>query len=136
MKKTYEVSYIKTQWFKLLFAATFFVLACVCVFSPAADTSTLDGVHQETETYFNFVTYFFSGLFWAIMSFVDYSDKCREKMNEHISDLEARLEAIEFRTITYLTYLNKIKISGNNYMERRRLRPDSAVSYSEEDYEN
>ena len=128
MKKTYEVSYIKTQWLRLLIAIAFFVVACVYAFSPAADTSTLEGVYQDIKTSFNFFMYFLNSMIWAIMSFIDYHDKCRDKMNERIYDLEKRIEALETRAITDID-----KVSNNNYMVRRRLGPDKDVQYPEEE---
>jgi hypothetical protein len=67
-------------------------------------------------------------MIWAIMAFVDYHDKCREKMNEHISSLEERIEALENHAITDID-----KVSNNNYMVRRRLGPDKDVPYPEEE---
>lgn len=122
------VSYIKTQWFRLLLATVFLVVACVYAFSPAADTSTLEGVYQDTKTSFNFFMYFLTSMIWAIMSFVDYHDKCREKMNEHISSLEERIEALENRAITDID-----KVSDKHYECRRRLGPDKDVPYPEKE---
>lgn len=130
MKKTYKVIYIKTQWFRLLIATTLFIVACVYAFSPAVDTSTLDGVYQSTKTSINIIIYTLSSMSWIITSFVDYHEKCVEKMTEHISDLENRIEALETRAITDIDI---DKGSYNHFIVRRRLGPDKDVPYPKEE---
>jgi hypothetical protein len=123
----YEVSYIKTQWFKLLIALLCLGVAVFYLFSPAADTSTIEGLEQDIKTSFNFFMYFSSFLLWSILSFIDYTDKRADKLKAHISDLEARIEELEEHCITDLDP----DATPGNYTARRRCGPDKYVPYPE-----
>ena len=67
-----KVSYIKTQWFRLLIALFCFVMACIYAFRPAPDTSTVEGLDQMISYSFNFLMYFGNFLIWFYASVFDY----------------------------------------------------------------
>ena len=122
----YEVSYIKTQWFKLLVALLCLGVAVFYLFSPAADTSTIEGLEQDVKTSFNFFMYLSGFILWSVLSFIDYADKRADKLKAYISDLEARVEELEEHCITDLD-----PTTPGNYIARRRRGPDKDVPYPE-----
>lgn len=90
--KTKEVSYLKTQWFKLIISITYFVLACTHLFSPAIDTSTLEGLQAYTDDIGYVVFYMLSSVVVIISSIVDYNSDRIEQLEKRISELERHTE--------------------------------------------
>jgi hypothetical protein len=106
------VSYFKTQWFHFLVGLVCFGVAVYYAFSPAGDTSTLEGVYYDVRMSFNFVMYLSLGLIWFITSFISFHQSCLQKLNE-------RIEALETRAITDIE-----ETSPNHYIVKRKLGPD------------
>lgn len=79
------VSYIKTQWFRLLVAIVCLVLACVYMFKPSPDTTTTEGLNTLITYMLNAGLYFGSFIIWTFISFIDYNQ-------ERIELLEAKAE--------------------------------------------
>lgn len=69
------VSYIKTQWFRLLVAIFCFVMTCIYVFKPSPDTTTIEGLNTLITYMVNASLYFTSFIIWACLSFIDYNSK-------------------------------------------------------------
>lgn len=70
------VSYIKTQWWRLLLALFCFVMACIYALQPAGDPTTLEGLNQDLGNMVSAGVYFASFILWSVISFVDYNTKC------------------------------------------------------------
>ena len=66
------VSYFKTQWFRFLIGLICLGVAIYYAFSPAGDTTTLEGVYHDVRMSFNFVMYLSLSLIWFITSFIDF----------------------------------------------------------------
>lgn len=79
------VSYWKTQWFRFAIGCTFLILTIYCMFQPAADESTLEGVCQNLNTGWQSLCYFISSMIWFIASYVEYN-------NDRIKLLEKKAE--------------------------------------------
>jgi hypothetical protein len=105
------VSYIKTQWFRLLVGFVSLIYALTFAFAPAGP-DTIEGLNLDIGNMASFLIWFINSLVWLIMSIVNYHDKCIDKLNK-------RIEALESRAITDID-----EVSKNNYMVKRRLGPD------------
>ena len=89
-----KVSYIKTQWFRLLVSLFCFVMACIYAFRPAPDTSTIEGLDQMIGDAFNFLMYFSSFLIWVYASVVDYYNDRLEVLEKKADKYDALCEEV------------------------------------------
>ena len=89
------VSYIKTQWWRLLLALICFVVACFYTFRPAGDSATLEGLQQDVGNIVNASINFTSFVIWSFSSFVEYHTLCLQKLNERVEALEKELKEIK-----------------------------------------
>ena len=80
-----KISYIKTQWFRLLLAVVCFGVAIFFALQPAPDTSTLEGANEVTGYMFASVCWAISAFFWFGMSIIDW-------YGERLNLLEAKEE--------------------------------------------
>ena len=111
------VSYIKTQWWKVLISVFCLLVVMHFLAQPAPDESTLEGVKLTLQYMINAVSWLVSGLIWAVMSFVNWHEDC-------IRELDKRLKRVEEHAITDLDP------KGNgNYIARRRCGPDKDVPF-------
>lgn len=98
-----KVSYIKTQWWRLLIALVCLVMCCVYVFKPAPDTSTIEGLDTLITYMFNANLYFLSFIIWMLISFINYND-------DRVKLLEAEKERNDamYELVQELVKANKI----------------------------
>ena len=101
----------KTQWFKLLFALAFFVIAIVILARPA-DMETVEGLADTTADMFSAVCNIITGMFWVCSAVIEHNSDC-------IKALERRVIQLEDRCITDID-----EVGPNDFMVRRRLGPD------------
>ena len=92
MNANKKISYFKTQWFKLVIGIAYFVLACIHLFSPAIDTSTLYGLRAYTEDSIIIVFYFVTSMIWLLLSVFSYHSDRIEQLENRISALETNSE--------------------------------------------
>ena len=118
-----KVSYIKTQWFRLLVSLACFTYALVIIFTSenAVMTDSLENMYIGIKETVSCLSWIMNGLLWLVMSFIEYN-------SDRIEQLEKRIERLEQRSITDID-----KISDNNFMVRRRLGPDKDIPMPEED---
>ena len=69
------VSYIKTQWWRLVIALFCFVMACIYALQPAGDPTTLEGLNQDLGNMVSAGVHFAGFILWSIISFIDYNTK-------------------------------------------------------------
>ena len=109
-----EVSYFKTQWFRLLVALFCFVMACIYAFRPAPDTSTIEGLDQMISDAFNFLMYFSSFLVWVYASVIDYFNDRLEVLEKKADKYDALCEEV-----SALYEANKIDREYMHRLEQR-----------------
>jgi hypothetical protein len=114
------VSYIKTQWWRLVIALLCLVPCIVVACTSTATSDSVEGLTELISDLFSFYSWFFASNIWLIMSIVDHNSDCIKKLNK-------RIEALEARAIT------DIDETPDHYICRRRLGPDKDVPYPEED---
>ena len=88
-----EVSYIKTQWWRLLIALFCFVCFCVYAFQPAGP-DTLEGLTQDINNMFSAGLFFCSFLIWSFISFIDYNQDRIELLEKKAEKYDAFCENI------------------------------------------
>ena len=89
-----KISYIKTQWFRLLIAVLCFVIACIYSFRPAPDTSTIEGLDQMISYAFTFMMYFSNFLVWFYASVIDYFKDRLEVLEKKADKYDALCEEV------------------------------------------
>ncbi len=94
------VSYFKTQWWRLLVALGCLVVAAVFAFSPAPDTSTIEGTNAAMGIMLAAQSWFLGFVVWSIASLVHYQadriellEKKAEKYDALVEEVHALYEA-------------------------------------------
>lgn len=82
------VSYIKTQWWRLLIALFCLVMAGIYALQPAGDPTTLEGLNQDLGNMVSAGIHFAGFSLWSVISFIDYNTKCIQSLEERIKKLE------------------------------------------------
>ncbi len=114
------VSYIKTQWWRLVMALMCLIPCIVIVCTSTATSDSVEGLTELMSDLFSFYSWFFASCIWLVMSMVDHNSDCIKKLNQRIEELEARA-------------ITDIDDTPDHYICRRRLGPDKDVPYPEED---
>lgn len=114
------VSYIKTQWWRLVMALMCLVPCIVIVCTSTATSDSVEGLTELMSDLFSFYSWFFASCSWLVMSIVDHNSDCIAKLNKRVAELEARA-------------ITDIDDTPDHYICRRRLGPDKGVPYPEED---
>lgn len=114
------VSYIKTQWWRLVMALLCLIPCIVVVCTSTAKADSIEGLTELLSDLFHFYSWFLASCSWLVMSMVDHNSDCIKKLNKRIEELEARA-------------ITDIDETPDHYICRRRLGPDKDVPYPEED---
>jgi hypothetical protein len=88
------ISYIKTQWWRLLIALMFLGFACYYAFQPGGDLSTLEGLNKSINIMMSAGTCFTSFLIWLFVSIVDYNDKRIELLEKKAEKYDALVDEV------------------------------------------
>lgn len=89
------VSYIKTQWFRVLVAIVCLVMACVYMFKPSPDTTTVEGLNTLITYMLNTGLYFGSFIIWSCLSFIDYNQKRIELLEKKAEKYDALCDEVK-----------------------------------------
>jgi hypothetical protein len=101
----------KTQWFRLLFALAFFIMALVILARPA-DMETIEGLKQAVGDMFGALCNIITGMFWVVSAITEHNSEC-------IQALEKRVIQLEDRCITDIE-----EVEHNHFVAKRRCGPD------------
>lgn len=88
------ISYIKTQWWRLLIALISLGFACYYAFQPAGDLSTLEGLNESINIMMSAGTCFTSCLIWLFVSIVDYYDERIELLEKKAEKYDALVDEV------------------------------------------
>lgn len=120
------ISYIKTQWWRLLIALFCLVVACTYIFRPSPDTTTVEGLDTLITYIFNAGLYFLSFIIWIFMSVIEYNsdriellEKKAEKYDALCEEVKALSELVETER-KYSDHLNRKIESLVNVVEELR----------------
>ncbi len=89
------VSYIKTQWFRLLVAIFCLVMACVYMFKSSPDTTTIEGLNTLNTYMINAGLHFVGFIIWSFLSFIDYNQKRIELLEKKAEKYDALCENVK-----------------------------------------
>ncbi len=89
------VSYIKTQWFRLLCAVACLIMALAFVFSPAPDTSTLEGTNEALGIMFASTGWLISFFVWLGLSIADWYGERIKMLEAKAKKYDALVEKVD-----------------------------------------
>lgn len=69
-----EISYFKTQWWRLLIALFCLVMACVYVLKPAPEVLTVEALDEVLTNMFTASLHFIGFVIWSFISFISFND--------------------------------------------------------------
>lgn len=84
-----DVSYIKTQWWRLLIALYCFVMACIYAFKPAPEVLTVEALDEVMTNAITASLQFAGSIIWSVISFIDYNQKCIELLEKKAEKYDA-----------------------------------------------
>ena len=90
-----EISYFKTQWWRLLIAALCFGAAICFALQPAPDTSTLEGANEVSGYMFSSVCWLLSAGFWYFISLINYNADRIELLEKEKERNDAMYELVQ-----------------------------------------
>ncbi len=88
------VSYFKTQWWRLLIALICLVMCCVYTFSPAPDTTTVEGLDKVISNMVTAGLCFLDFIIWMVMSFINYLQDRIELLEKKAEKYDALCEEV------------------------------------------
>lgn len=109
-----EVSYIKTQWWRLLIALYCIVMACVYAFQPAPEVLTVEALDEVISNMLTASLHFTGFVIWSFISFINYNQ-------DRIELLEARAKKYDAlcEEVSALYEANKIDREYMHRLEQR-----------------
>ena len=89
-----EVSYIKTQWFRLLIALFCLVMCCIYAFKPAPEVLTVEALDEVMSNMLTASLQFSGFLIWSFISFIDYNQARIELLEKKAEKYDALCENV------------------------------------------
>lgn len=89
-----EISYFKTQWFRLLVAIICLVVALIYAFKPAPEVLTVETLDEVMSDMFTAVCFVFSSFVWLLCSVVEYNHDRIELLEKKAEKYDALCEEV------------------------------------------
>jgi hypothetical protein len=83
------VSYIKTQWFRLLIALYCLVMACVYAFQPAPEVLTVETLDEVVSNMLTASLHFSGFIIWSFISFINHNQDRIELLEKKAEKYDA-----------------------------------------------
>ena len=109
-----KVSYIKTQWFRLLVAIICLVVALIYAFKPAPEVLTVETLDEVMGNMFTAVCYTISCFGWLMCSVIEYNHDRIELLEKKADKYDALCEEV-----SALYEANKIDREYMHRLEQR-----------------
>lgn len=109
-----EVSYIKTQWFRLLIALFCLVMCCIYAFKPAPEVLTVESLDEVMSNMLTASLQFSGFLIWSFISFIDHNQKRIELLEKKAEKYDALCE-----NVSALNEANRIDREHMKLLEQR-----------------
>jgi type VI protein secretion system component VasK len=109
-----EVSYIKTQWFRLLIALFCLVMCCIYAFKPAPEVLTVEALDEVMSNMLTAILQFSGFLIWSFISFIDYNQARIELLEKKAEKYDALCE-----NVSALNEANRIDREHMKLLEQR-----------------
>ncbi len=111
---TTEVSYIKTQWWRLLIALYCLVMACIYTFQPAPEVLTVEALDEVMSNMLTASLHFSGFVIWSFISFINYNQERIELLEKKAEKYDALCE-----NVSALNEANRIDREHMRLMEQR-----------------
>lgn len=89
-----KVSYIKTQWFRLLIAIVCLVVACIYAFKPAPEELTVEALDEVMSNMLTAGIHFIGFIVWSFISFIGYNSDRIELLEKKAKKYDALYAAV------------------------------------------
>lgn len=89
-----EVSYIKTQWWRLLIALYCLVMACVYAFQPTPEVLTVEALDEVMSNMLTASLHFTGFVIWSFISFINYNQDRIELLEKKAEKCDALCDNI------------------------------------------
>ena len=109
-----EVSYIKTQWFRLLIALFCLVMCCIYAFKPAPEVLTVEALDEVMSNMLTASLQFSGFLIWSFISFIDYNQARIELLEKKAEKYDALCE-----NVSALNEANRVDREHMKLLEQR-----------------
>ena len=84
-----EVSYIKSQWWRLLIALYCLVMCCIYAFKPAPEVLTVEALDEVMSNMLTASLQFSGFLIWSFISFIDHNQNRIELLEKKAEKYDA-----------------------------------------------
>lgn len=91
---TTEVSYIKTQWWRLLIALYCFVMCCIYAFKPAPEVLTIEALDEVMSNMLTASLHFMGFIIWSFISFINYNQERIELLEKKAEKYDALCDEV------------------------------------------
>lgn len=109
-----EVSYIKTQWFRLLIALFCLVMCCIYAFKPAPEVLTVEALDEVMSNMLTASLHFTGFIIWSFISFINYNQDRIELLEKKAEKYDALCE-----NVSALNEANRIDREHMKLLEQR-----------------
>lgn len=109
-----EVSYIKTQWWRLLIALYCLVMCCIYAFKPAPEVLTVEALDEVMSNMLTASLQFSGFLIWSFISFIDHNQNRIELLEKKAEKYDALCE-----NVSALNEANRIDRERMKLLEQR-----------------
>lgn len=89
-----EISYIKTQWFRLLIALYCLVMCCIYAFKPAPEVLTVEALDEVMSNLLTASLHFSGFIIWSFISFINYNQDRIELLEKKAEKYDALCENV------------------------------------------
>ena len=108
------ISYIKTQWWRLLIALYCLVMACVYAFKPAPEVLTVESLDEVMSNMLSAGLHFTGFVIWSVMSFIEYLTDCVRLLEKKQERDDAMYELVQ-----ELLEANKVDSEYADHLNRK-----------------
>lgn len=109
-----EVSYIKTQWWRLLIALYCLVMCCIYAFKPAPEVLTVEALDEVMSNMLTASLQFSGFLIWSFISFIDHNQNRIELLEKKAEKYDALCD-----NVSALNEANRIDRERMKLLEQR-----------------
>lgn len=109
-----EVSYIKTQWWRLLIALYCLVMACVYAFKPAPEVLTVEALDEVISNMLTASLHFSGFVIWSFISFINFNSDRIELLEKKAEKYDALCDEV-----SALYEANRIDRENTKRLEQR-----------------
>ena len=89
-----EVSYIKSQWWRLLIALYCLVMCCIYAFKPAPEVLTVEALDEVMSNMLTASLQFSGFLIWSFISFIDHNQNRIELLEKKAEKYDALCDEV------------------------------------------